>query len=171
MPNKGVWGREGEEGTVATRLWGMQKAPQNHLWLTASLRGTYWQSYSGSCLPKSCSVSCLPPCSNARNGFTAEGSTAIKQMEQKGKPESSQYPATVVMPSIFHRHHSPSWTWRLDPSFHQEFHSWWRQDWMKVHCGLQPEHSIPSLSCHVMLRPNLGPLPPRRSVFSFQKNI
>lgn len=82
----------------------------------------------------------------------------VGRIEQKGKLGSSQYLAAVLMPSILHRHHSLSWTSRLDPSFLLGFHSWLRQDWMKVPCGLQPEHSIPSLSCHVIVRPNFSPL-------------
>lgn len=169
--NKGVWGREDEEGTLATRLWRMQKTPHNHLWITASSRATYWQGYPGLTNVSLCDTfafqnptpyhACLsvpmPGMGLQHRGAQQWGS--VRTMEQKGKPESPQYPAAVLTPSILHRHHSLSWTSCLDPSFLQGFHSWWRQDWMKTHCGLQPEHSIPSLSCHVMARPNLNLLP------------
>lgn len=145
-----------------------RKPTHNHLRITASSTGAYWQGYRGSrchCvthLPsKTLFHTCLPVpmpgMGSQQRGAQQWGSA--HRMDQQGKPESSQYPAAVLMPSILHRHHSLRWTSCLDSSFLQEFHSWWRQDWMKVHCGLQPEHSTPSLSCHVMVRPKWSLLP------------
>lgn len=144
--------------TTACGLQPLQEGPTDRV--IQSLAVTAWYI----CLPKACPVLCLPLCPMAKDGFTAEGRTAIRQRSQggwRGKPVA--FPLPSCCPYLQHpvvpRHHSLRWTSRLDSSFLQGFHSWCGVDVMKVLCGLQSEQSIPSLSCHVMVRPDWRLLP------------
>lgn len=51
------------------------------------------------CLPKACPIPCLPPCPMAKDGLTAEGSTAIRQHSQGGvKRQTCAFPLPSCYP-------------------------------------------------------------------------
>lgn len=55
------------------------------------------------CLPKSCSIPCLLSCSNARNRFTSEGSTATRQCSEEGaKRQTRVFPVPRCCPYAQH---------------------------------------------------------------------
>lgn len=117
-----------------TTIWGLQPLQEGHTArVIQGLAITAWYI----CLPKSCSVPCLPLCSNARDGFTAEGSTAMRQRLQDGaKRQTRVFPVPSCCPYAQHPSQAP--LLQLNPSFLQRFHSWWRQD----HCELRCEGSL-----------------------------
>lgn len=92
--------------TTICGLQPLQEGPTDRV--IQGLAVTAWYTY----LPKSCSVPLLPPCSNARDGLTAEGSTAMRQRSQDGAKRQTgvflvpsccpyaQHPPQALLPQL-----------------------------------------------------------------------
>lgn len=100
-------GRRGfEEGrkplTTACGLQPLQEGP------TGRVIPSFAVTARHICLPKACPVPCLPPRPMAEDGFTAEGSTAIRQRSQGGlKRQTCAFPLPSCYPYPQHPPQAP----------------------------------------------------------------